>query len=82
MTNPNQIPVIVEPNWAPLEQTLSSCELANFMYMGRAGEIELYKHQITRRYLNIGRNSRCFYRCVDGKYVEITQEAALEHVRG
>ena len=83
MTNPNQIPVIVgEPNWAPLEQTLPSCELENFMYMGRAGEIELYKHQITRRYLNIGRNSDCLYRYVDGNYVEITQQAALAHVRG
>ena len=83
MTNPNQVPVIVgEPNWAPLELAIPASELDNFMHMGRAGEIELYKHRLTRRYLNIGPNSRCFYRYVDGKYVEITQEAALAHVRG
>jgi len=71
-----------EPNWTPLEQVLPACELENFMYMGRAGEIELYKHQFTRRYLNIERNSQRFYRYVDGKYVDITRAAALEHVRG
>ncbi len=51
------------------------------MYMGCAGEIELYKHRITRRYLNIGRNSQRFYRYLNGEYVEISQAAALEHVR-
>jgi hypothetical protein len=71
-----------EPNWIPLELVVPACELENFMYMGRAGEIELYKHQLTRQYLNIGRNSHKFYRYLDGKYVEITRAAALEHVRG
>ena len=71
-----------EPNWTPLELVHPACELENFMYMGRAGEIELYKHQFTRRYLNIERNSQKFYRYLDGKYVEITRTAALEHVRG
>ena len=71
-----------EPNWTPLELAVPACDLENFMYMGRTGEIELYKHQLTRRYLNIGRNSHKFYRYLDGKYVEITRAAALEHVRG
>jgi hypothetical protein len=52
------------------------------MYMGHAGEIELYKHRITRRYLNIGRNSHKFYQYLDGTYIEITDAAALERVRG
>jgi hypothetical protein len=82
MTDPKQDAVIVgEPNWAPLERAVPATELENFMYMGRAGEIELYKHRITRRYLNIGRSSQKFYRCLDGKYVEITRAAALDHVR-
>ena len=51
------------------------------MYMGRAGEIELYKHRLTRRYLNIGRDGRRFYRYCDGRYVEISQAEALNHVR-
>jgi hypothetical protein len=51
------------------------------MYMGRAGEIELYKHRWTRRYLNIGMDCRSFYLYSDGKYVEISQAAALANVR-
>jgi len=82
MTDPIQAAITVgEPNWTPLELAVPACELENFMYMGRAGEIELYKHHVTRRYLNIERNSQKFYRYLDGKYVEITREAALEHVR-
>ena len=83
MTNLDQVAITVgEPNWIPLELAVPACELENFMYIGRAGEIELYKHQFTRRYLNIGRNSHRFYRYLDGEYGEIAQTAALEHVRG
>lgn len=83
MNHPIEAAITVgEPNWTPLEQVLPACDLENFMYMGRAGEIELYKHQFTRRYLNIERNSQRFYRYVDGKYVEITRAAALEQLRG
>jgi hypothetical protein len=82
MTNPCRISIIVgEPNLAPLEFVVPAFELGDFMYMGRAGEIELYKHRITRRYLNVARNPQRFYRYLNGKYVEITQAAALEHVR-
>jgi hypothetical protein len=83
MTDPNQVAVIVgEPNWAPLERAVPGTELENFMYMGRAGEIELYKHRITRRYLNIERNSQTFYQYLNGEYAEISQAVALEYVRG
>jgi hypothetical protein len=82
MTNPDRISITVgEPNWAPLEFVVPARELGDFMYMGRAGEIELYKHRITRRYLNIGRDPQRFYRYLNGKYVETTHAAALEHVR-
>ena len=82
MTNPSQVVVTVgEPNWAPLERAVPATELENFMYMGRVGEIVLYKHRITRRYLNIGQNSERFYRYLSGEYVEISRAAALEHVR-
>ena len=50
MTRPIKAAITVgEPNWTPLELVLPACELENFMYMGRAGEIELYKHWLTRR---------------------------------
>jgi len=81
MTGPNRVMVTVgEPNWAPLERAVPDTELENFMYMGCAEEIELYKHRFTRRYLNIGRNSQKFYRYLNGEYVEISRAAALEHV--
>lgn len=79
MPAPIQI-VVGEPNWAPLEAVILSAELDNFMYMGSAGEIELYKHRFTRRYLNISRDAHHFYQYLDGGYVEITREAALNHV--
>ena len=69
------------PNWTPLELLLPAGELENFMYMGRAGEIELYKHCLTRRYLNISADGQRFYRYSDGKYVEIAKGVALDHVR-
>lgn len=82
MPAPIQIRVTVgEPNWVPLEEVVPFTELENFMYMGNAGEIELYKHRVTRRYLNISRDAQRFYQYLDRGYVEITREAALDHVR-
>ena len=73
--------VVRQPNWAPLEAVVAGAELEDFMYMGSAGEIELYKHRFTRRYLNISCDARRFYQYRDGGYVEIPREAALDHVR-
>jgi hypothetical protein len=70
-----------EPNWAPLELVLPVWELENYMYMGRAGEIELYKHRFTRRYLNVSGDGTRFYRYSERKYVEIGRSEALDHVR-
>lgn len=82
MTERTKIPITVgDPNWAPLEAVLPACELENFMYMGCAGQIELYKHRLTRRYLNISQDGRRFYRYCDGRYVEISRFDALDHVR-
>jgi hypothetical protein len=70
-----------EPNWTPLELVLSAGELDDFMYMGRTGHIELYKHRLTRRYLNISSDGGMFYRYSNGTYVEISRSDALDHVR-
>lgn len=72
---------IGEPNWAPLEMVLSPMECEDYMHMGCAGDIELYKHRFTRRYLNISSDGRRFYRFHDGIYVEISSQSALDHVR-
>ena len=78
MTDPNQVAVTVgEPNWAPLERAVPATELENFMYMGRAGEIEFsHKHRITRRYSSTLSRTRGvrFYRYLNGEYVEIFSE--------
>jgi hypothetical protein len=82
VTSPFRTPITVgEPNWAPLERALPASELENYMYMGCAGEIELYKHRMTRRYLNISRNGCRFYRYCDGTYIEVSRSEALDHVR-
>lgn len=72
--------VVEEPNWEPLERTLRRHECADYMYMGRAGEIELYKHRLTRRYLNIDPDGR-FYMYLNSRYVEVTRTTALEHMQ-
>ena len=82
MTTPFQAQITVgEPNWAPLELVLPVGELENYMYMGRAGEIELYKHRFTRRYLNVSADGTRFYRYSERKYVAIGRSEALDHVR-
>lgn len=72
--------VVGEPNWSPLEMVLPTSECADYMYIGRVGQVELYKHQLTRRYLNISADGRRFYRFRDGMYVEIDRQSALDHV--
>lgn len=82
MTAPFRTPITVgEPNWIPLERVLPASELENYMYMGRAGAIELYKHRLTRRYLNIGPDGGRFYRYCDGTYVEISRFEAIDNAR-
>ncbi len=82
MTNPVKDAISIdEPNWAPLEMVLCRTECEDYMYMGRVGEIELYKHRFTRRYLNIHRDGQRFYRYLDGSYFEISRSEALGHVR-
>ena len=71
-----------EPNWKPLEGVLSREHCEDFMFMGSAGGIVLYKHRDTRRYLNIEAATGRFYRYVNGDYAEISREEALEHVYG
>jgi hypothetical protein len=81
MTSSEHNPIVVgEPNWAPLERAVPAAELENFMYMGHAGEIELYKHRWTRRYLNISSGGVRFYRRVGDSYIEISRSEAIEHV--
>jgi len=80
MTSIDPHPIAGEPNWRPLEKVLSLGDCENFMYMRRTGEIELYKHRWTRRYLNISSDGGRFYRLVGNAYIEISSGEAVEHV--
>ncbi len=81
MTSIERNPIVVgEPNWRPLEMVLTPGDCEDFMYMGRTGEIELYKHRWTRRYLNISSDGVRFYRSVGDSYIEISRTEAIEHV--
>jgi hypothetical protein len=75
------------PNWAPLEK-LVGLELAElFMWMF---EVELrnrtrlhaYKHHITRSYLHIAMNGRCFNYVGEGYYRQVSQYHAVTAVFG
>lgn len=50
----------MEPNWKPLEDRLGKGRCAGFMYMGRVNGINLYKHGITRSYLNLDDEGNCY----------------------
>jgi hypothetical protein len=71
--------IVGEPNWKPLERIFRPHECADYMYMGRVGEIELYKHRLTRRYLNIDADGR-FYLYASRRHMEVTRSTALEHL--
>lgn len=81
MSENNAVSVEVgEPNWAPLESALPRSQCASFMYMGSSGDIVLYKHWSTRRYLNISSDGQRFYRYISTGYVEVTRQEALDYV--
>ena len=69
-----------KPDWRPLENAIPPEYCEDYMYMGKAGDIVLYKHRLTRRYLNIDAVTGVFYRYANGEYVEIGRRQALDSV--
>ncbi len=67
--------------WAPLEQMFGPELCEQFMYMGRSGEISLYKHIVTRRYLNLDAQGQCF-RYTGSGYEPQERASAVAHVFG
>jgi len=63
----------------PVERTLGALLCVDFMFMGRSGQIHLYKHRDTRRYLNTTPDGTCFRYSAQG-YQPISIEEAIEHV--
>ena len=67
----------MEPNWKPLEARLGKARCAGFMFMGRANGINLYKHGISRSYLNLDDAGTCFVSIDRGYYVPADFEEEL-----
>lgn len=72
-----------DPDWRPLESAIPYEWCGGFMWMNRTTQgdavIELYKHGITRRYLNLDHNRQAYRYSEDG-YVKITLDTAVDHV--
>lgn len=50
----------MDADWAPLEKRLGRSRCVGFMFMGRLNGINRYKHGITRTYLHLDDNGRCY----------------------
>ena len=60
---------VVEANWKPLEGRLGTARCAGFMFMGRVNGINLYKHGISRSYLNLDDDGNCYAAAKPGCYL-------------
>ena len=74
-----------DANWAPLEAKLRNDidAIREFMWMygDKATRIEYYKHSITRRYLLLRRDGRCFQYTEGGGLREVDFQQELRRVR-
>ena len=69
--------------WTPLVKLVGETEFGDFMFMGNDGDLMLYKHINSRRYLNINRISGRtfqFVSCPRG-YKAVPADEALAYVR-
>ena len=67
----------VTPNWQPLIEKLGQERCVGFMYMARINGINLYKHGISRTYLNLDDSGQCFkYRNTRFEKVDFGEELA------
>jgi len=77
--------VTTDPNWAPLERKLNhdANVIREFMWMYADEEtgVEYYKHTVTRRYLLLHRDGRCFQQAAPG-LIEMDFDIELRRVRG
>ena len=67
----------MKPNWQPLIEKLGQERCVGFMYMARINGINLYKHGISRTYLNLDDSGQCFrYRNSRFEKVDFVAELA------
>ena len=68
----------MEANWKPLESHLGRKRCVGFMYMGRVNGINLYKHGITRTYLNLDDEGNCYIATGSGCFSLVDFEFELK----
>lgn len=66
--------------WEPLQAAVGF-RCREFMFMGKAGTVFLYKHIWTRRYLNLDANGQAYKFTGDG-YSPISLEEAMKNAFG
>ena len=68
----------MDANWKPLEKVLGKARCAGFMFMGRVNGINLYKHGISRSYLNLDDHGNCYVKGDRGwiRQADLDQELA------
>ena len=70
-----------EPDWGPLESVLPYEECGGFMFMGYVGEVRMYKHGFTRRYLNLDPEGNAYgYLAKSNSYIKIPLWLAIDQV--
>jgi len=67
----------MDAHWKPLENRLGPERCVGFMFMGRLNGINLYKHGITRRYLNLDDNGNAYVYRGKGSFDPVDFEDAL-----
>jgi hypothetical protein len=67
----------MEANWKPLENRLGRERCVGFMYMGRVNGINLYKHGVTRAYLNLDDEGNCYIPTGSGRYKLVSFDSEL-----
>ena len=72
----------MEANWKPLESRLERERCVGFMYMGRLNGINLYKHGITRIYLNLDDEGNCYIAAGSGCHRRADFELELGELEG
>jgi hypothetical protein len=73
-----------DPDWAPLEAALPIEECAGFIWMYRdqieGAPIEVYRHGITRHWLQLGHDGTAYRWSEQDGYQPIPVDGAIEHV--
>ena len=59
----------MEANWKPLENRLGAARCAGFMFMGRVNGVNLFKHGISRSYLYLDDDGKCYAAGKPGCYL-------------